>query len=277
MTNNIQKPLVSIICFTYNHALYIRNCLDGFINQQTNFLFEIIIHDDASTDGTTKIIYEYVKKYPRIIKPIIQKDNQYSIYGNFGVILNNCLNNCIGEYIAFCEGDDYWIDPLKLQKQFNILQSDKNIALSFHNAKVINLYNNEEKVFVKYLKEGKIPYWKLILLPWSTPTASFFFRSSCLSGTKQPKDINTDMFILYTCGIKGEIYFKNELSSVYRFGTPGSASDTALKSSVIPIYKKKIALMQYINRITNNRFILITGIKVLWCRLKIIKCKILGR
>lgn len=277
MNTNLSKPLVSIVCLTYNHVQYIRNCIDGFLDQRTNFLFEIIIHDDASTDGTSDIIKEYFIKYPKLIKPILQKQNQYSIYGNFGIILDNCFNKCSGKYIALCEGDDYWIDPLKLQKQFDLLQSNNSIALSFHNAKVINISNGKEHIFVNNLQQGNIPYWKLILLPWCTPTASFFFRSSCLLGMKQPKDINSDMFILYSCGVKGSIYYINEISSIYRSGTPGSATDRVYQSSFIPVYKKKIALMRYINRITDNRYIHLTTIKILWLKFRIIRCKILGK
>ena len=99
-------PLVSICCITYNHAPYIRQCLDGFMMQQTNFTFEVLIHDDASTDGTADIIREYESKYPDIIKPIYQTENQYSK----GVKVSATFNfpRAKGKYIAMCEGDDYW-------------------------------------------------------------------------------------------------------------------------------------------------------------------------
>lgn len=274
MIDPSQKPIVSIISFTYNHAPYIRFCLDGMLKQKTNFIYEIIIHDDASTDGTSDIIREYAKKYPELIKPIIQQQNQYSLHHNFANILDICIKKSSGKYIALCEGDDFWINPTKLQKQYDILEANKDIAISFHNANVINLVNGEKHPFINKLREGKIPYWKLVLLPWCTPTASFFFRTSCISGIKQPEDINTDMFILFTCGVKGQIYYWNEIASVYRYGTPGSTSDIALKTSYIPVYKKKISLMRYINRITNNRFIFFTYLKSLLIRLKIIKFKI---
>src|SRR5690606_15609661 len=107
---------VSICCITYNHEPFIRQCLDGFLMQQGDFEYEILIHDDASTDGTTKIIQEYELKYPEIIKPIIQTQNQYS-QGVRGINFIYNFPRAKGEYIAMCEGDDYWTDPLKLQKQ----------------------------------------------------------------------------------------------------------------------------------------------------------------
>lgn len=115
--DNQQPLMVSIRCAVYNHELYIRKCLEGFVMQKTNFRFEAIVHDDASTDGSAAIIKEFAEKYPDIIKPIFEKENQYSKHdGSLGRIMDE---NSHGKYIAFCEGDDYWTDPLKLQKQID--------------------------------------------------------------------------------------------------------------------------------------------------------------
>lgn len=97
-----QCPLVSISCLTYNHAPYLRQCLDGFVMQITSFPIEILIYDDASGDGTQNIIEEYQKKYPDIIKPIYQTENQYSKGVKVGFVYN--YSRAKGEYIAFCEG-----------------------------------------------------------------------------------------------------------------------------------------------------------------------------
>lgn len=121
-------PLVSICSITYNHALYIRQCLEGFLMQKTNFAFEVIINDDCSTDGTTEILKEYAEKYPHIIKPIFQQENQYQ-KGVRGMFQNIVLPRAHGKFIAICEGDDYWTDPLKLQKQVDFFQ--KNSAKIF--------------------------------------------------------------------------------------------------------------------------------------------------
>lgn len=128
------KPLVVVRCITYNHESYIRECLDGFIMQQTNFKFIVIIHDDASTDGTPAIIKEYADKYPHIIKPIYQVQNQYSKKnGSITRILANACNKTGAKYIAFCEGDDYWIDPLKLQRQVDYMNRNPKCGLSYTN------------------------------------------------------------------------------------------------------------------------------------------------
>ena len=116
MVSNIkQSPLVSITCLTYNHAPYLRQCLDGFVMQKTSFPIEILIYDDASEDGTQDIIREYERKYPDLIKPIYQTENQYSKGVKVEFVYN--YPRAKGKYIAFCEGDDYWTDPNKLQKQ----------------------------------------------------------------------------------------------------------------------------------------------------------------
>ena len=113
---NSGLPLVSISCITYNHAPFIRQCLDGFLIQKTNFAFEIVIHDDASSDGSKEIIEEYVNRHPDIIFPMFQVENQYS-KGMRGMTFRFNFPRCRGKYIALCDGDDYWTDETKLQKQ----------------------------------------------------------------------------------------------------------------------------------------------------------------
>lgn len=121
--SDINNPLVSISCITFNQEQYIQQAIEGFLIQETSFPFEILIHDDASTDNTAAIIKEYEKKYPAIIKPIYQSENQYS-QGNDVSEIN--IKRAKGKYIAFCEGDDFWIDPLKLQKQIDVLEKNEN-------------------------------------------------------------------------------------------------------------------------------------------------------
>ena len=122
-----ENILVSIQCLAYNQEKYIRQCLDGFVMQETNFRFEAIVHDDASIDGTADIIREYSEKYPKIFKPIYETENQYS-KGTLQSIMNN---NTHGKYIAICEGDDYWTDPLKLQKQVDFLEAHPDYGLVY--------------------------------------------------------------------------------------------------------------------------------------------------
>lgn len=131
MDLEINKPLVSISCLTYNHEQYIAQCLEGLLMQKTNFDFEILVHDDASTDSTAQIIRTYENRYLNKIKPIYQTVNQYSQGINPGFTL---VSMARGKYIATCEGDDYWTDHLKLQKQVDFLESNHEFGLVHHDA-----------------------------------------------------------------------------------------------------------------------------------------------
>ncbi len=119
--------LVTVRCRTYNHVRYIRQCLEGFVMQKTDFHFEVIVHDDASTDGTADIVREYAQKYPDIIIPVLQTENQYSKHN--GAIPKIFASMSRGKYTAACEGDDYWTDPLKLQKQVDFLESHPDYTM----------------------------------------------------------------------------------------------------------------------------------------------------
>ena len=143
------KPLVSIITLAYNHSKYIRQCLDGFIMQKTDFPFEVIIHDDASTDGTADIIREYEKKYPGIIKPVYQTENQYS--RKIAIGRTYLYPKAEGEYIAECEGDDYWNDPYKLQKQVDYMRSHQECSMCFTSQ---GTFFQDSRTYVPGTEEG---------------------------------------------------------------------------------------------------------------------------
>lgn len=132
---------VSVICVAYNQAEFIRSALDGFVSQKTNFKFQVFVYDDASTDGTTDIILEYAEKYPDIIKPIIQTENQFSKGKN--IAKNFIWPKIDTEYVAVCDGDDYWIDPYKLQKQADFLDKYPDYNICFH--PVIYFWNDNSR------------------------------------------------------------------------------------------------------------------------------------
>jgi len=126
--NTTDLPTLSICCTTFNHEKFIEDTLDSFLMQKTNFIFEIIIRDDASTDDTAKIIKTYVEKYPNIIKPIYEKENTFSK----GVKpMPVAIKVASGKYIAICEGDDYWTDALKVQKQVDFLENNNEYVITY--------------------------------------------------------------------------------------------------------------------------------------------------
>lgn len=141
------KPLLSICCMTYNHERFIEDALEGFLIQLTNFPLEILIHDDASSDRTADIIREYKVKYPRLIKPTLQKENQYSQGKKPMQILMPATQ---GKYIAVCEGDDFWIDPQKLQIQVDFLEKNPDFVISGHDAFIVDEFGNR-------ISDSKLP------------------------------------------------------------------------------------------------------------------------
>lgn len=137
-------PLVAIRCITYNQEKYIGDTLRGFVSQQAPFRFVAVVHDDASTDRTPKIIAEYAEKYPHIIKPLYEKDNQYSKGdGTIHRILDEAINATGAKYMAFCEGDDYWIDPLKLSKQVDFMEKNPDVALCYTSFNICDQINGK--------------------------------------------------------------------------------------------------------------------------------------
>ncbi|GGK73243.1 glycosyltransferase family 2 protein [Amphritea balenae] len=135
---SVKKPLVSICCITYNHELYIEDALIGFLSQKTNFSFEVLVHDDASSDSTADIIRKYQMLYPSIIKPIFQIENKYSK----NIRINPAFNfpRAVGKYIALCDGDDYWNDASKLQVQKDFLDNNLEYVICYTD---IIPFNNE--------------------------------------------------------------------------------------------------------------------------------------
>lgn len=219
------KPLVSICSITYNHAPYIRECLDSFLMQKTDFPYEIIINDDCSTDGTTEIIKEYAEKYPDIIHPIFQDENQYQ-KGVRGMFQHFVIPRAKGKYIALCEGDDYWTDPLKLQKQVDFLESHPDYGMCY----------TKTKYFYQRLNKFGKENWggpfteldQLLIFNYCVPTASIVIRHSILSQYYESVKETTKWEMgdypmsLYASGIS-KIYFMDECLCVYRV-LPNSAS-----------------------------------------------------
>lgn len=175
------QPLVSICCVTYNHAPFIRKCLDGFLMQETTFPIEILIHDDASTDGTDDIIREYTAKYPDKIFPLYEEENKYSNgYANKIDLFN--YDRAKGKYIAYCEGDDYWSDPLKLQKQVGFLETHPEYSVCWHRSKQLiaesGVYIEDKCSDVLQGKEGVDIDLETYFSHWYTQPLTMVFRSA---------------------------------------------------------------------------------------------------
>lgn len=220
----MSEIVVSICCITYNHEKYIEDAINGFLMQKTNFPIEIIIHDDASTDKTADIVRNYEKKYPYLIKPIYQSDNQYS--KGIKISPEFVWKKASGKYIALCEGDDYWTDSHKLQKQVDFLEKHSECIMCFHPAKIIDVTSNDDKGFIK-------PYNRTLVLKRDTflygggsiaPTASLVFSHSAVKNLPEfyYKAPVGDVPLLLILLNYGQIGYINEVMSVRNLWIPGS-------------------------------------------------------
>ncbi len=232
MMNSNQEIMVTVQCLTYNHAAYIRQCLDGFLMQKTTFKFEVLVHDDASTDGTTEILKEYVSKYPDIIKPIVETENQYGKIGFSGIFaLMNQRSK--GKYIAFCEGDDYWIDPLKLQKQVDFLESHPDYGMIYTAFDRVDVNGNtivNDKQLNRQLNRSKSGwlFYDLILGNF-IQTLTVMMRKNALVNIETYYDKIYDYPLYLHISGKSKVYFINEKTGCYRI-TPTGAMHTGLIS-----------------------------------------------
>jgi len=224
-----QNPLVTIRCITYNHAPYICDAIEGFLMQNTSFPFEILIHDDASTDGTAEIVKKYESKYPHLIKAVYQKENQYSK----GIRVAQYLSPLIkGKYIALCEGDDYWTDPKKLEKQVKILEERAELDMCIHSAISIETKTGLKELIGNFADyETVISVEKIIeRRPAIIPTAAILIRSEVSIETDKFFELNPgqtvgDIFIQFFGGLRGGAFFLNQPMSVYRKFVPGSFNE----------------------------------------------------
>ena len=235
-TDELNSPLVSIWCVTYNHAPYIRDAIEGFLMQETNFGYEIVIHDDASTDGTANILREYEEMYPERIKVYYQPTNTFH-RRDVRKIRNDIAKNLLhGKYIAYCEGDDYWIDSKKLQKQVDYMESHQECYCIGHNAIKRDYSTGEEYIINNKFKSGDVPVRQILFQDEVyLPTASIMTRGLIGDERFDFHKVNGDELLKLLCAVRGRIYYIDEVMSVYRFKTEGSWS-----ARTVPNPKKRI-------------------------------------
>ncbi len=223
-----ETVMVSICCITYNQEEYIRDALDGFLSQETDFSYEVLIHDDASTDGTADIIREYARQYPEIIKPILQTENQYA-KGLTNVSGTYNFPRAKGRYIAMCEGDDYWTDPHKLQRQTDYMEAHPDCSLVFHSACIeVQGRALTERRMRPYRRSRRVSPEEIIDKISGYPTASLMFRADMV---KILPDfyVNAplaDIPLQLMAAARGWAYYMDRPMCVYRLG--GAFSWTTL-------------------------------------------------
>lgn len=247
---------VSVQCITYNHEKYIRKALDGFVMQKTDFKFEVIVHDDASTDKTADIIREYAEKYD-FIKPIYQQENQYS--QGIPFTIKYIYPMFKGEYIAFCEGDDYWTDSNKLQILYDYMVSNPECSMCCHAYE--NIEANTEKLVAEVhtlTGDGEISISKAIKYNNPPQLASQMFRRDCI--IDKPTIYNGrgigDYTVLLYAATKGELHYIDRIMARHRIAADGSWTNTVYKNRELRIKhdKSMISFLKDFDSFYNQKY-----------------------
>lgn len=254
----MNKPMVSICCLTYKHENFISDAIEGFLMQETEFPIEIIIHDDASPDRTPEIVETYRKMHPDIIKPIYQKENQHSKGVDIGE--KYMWPKVTGKYIALCEGDDFWIDPAKLQKQVDYMERHPECTMCFHAARYL-IYNSDvnDRLVRPYRRNKTVTLEDFILEGGGFfPTASLLFRSHLIFEFPEffKKRSLGDYPIALFMASQGTVYYLDEVMAVYRYKFPGSWTSMHLSTNEGEIInrEKDIVMLRDLNEYTGYAY-----------------------
>lgn len=234
--------MVSVVVATYNHEKYIAQTIDGILMQETNFRVEILVNDDASTDSTAQIVKEYDNKYPQLFRNFYQPENQYSkgVKPWFDILFPITK----GKYIALCEGDDYWTDPLKLQKQVSFLEKNSEYSLVCGGFKSIDTKTGEEKIIIKEVEKSKdnteIGFDITIerfFKQWLTKTLTLVYRRE-LYNANDFKDYKytRDVHLYYHLLKRGKGYYMKEVLGVYHIHEGGIFSSQNTTKNVRESY-----------------------------------------
>lgn len=219
----MQEIKVSVICNAYNHGPYIRDALEGFVSQKTNFNYEVLIHDDASTDNTADIIREYEKKYPELIKPIYQIENQYSKGVNITKTFH--LPRLKGKYVALCEGDDYWTDQEKLQKQYDAMEAHPELDICAHAVSKVQASNGRLICYIAPSDKETVLSTEEVIAGGGgfVATNSLFYRRELLEEEPEfRKYCPIDYSLQIHGALRGGMLYLPDNMAVYRFLVPGS-------------------------------------------------------
>lgn len=237
-----RDPLVSVLCLVYNHEKFLRKALEGFVQQKVDFPFEVVVHDDASTDGSAEIIREYEREYPDIIKPIYQKVNQHSLKrGRVTRIVHEAAR---GKYISQCEGDDYWTDLYKLKKQVDFLEAHPDYSLCVGGYIKLETFSGKETCIIRnppgVESDGQGFTFTLDDMKngWLTKTLTATYRNNItlidqVSEYKYGRDINLFYHILR----EGKGYYFQNVMGVYHVHEGGMNSMKAGKVNSQAFYQ----------------------------------------
>ena len=253
MPESEDRPLVVVRSLVYNHEPYLRDCLEGFVMQQTTFPFVAVVHDDCSTDNSAAILREYAEKYPHIIKPVYETENQYS-KGTLGRVMYEACGKYGAKYYALCEGDDYWTDPHKLQKQVDFMEAHPDYSMVSCNAEVLHgsqrLVTHEDHVKAgwPHCDEERDFSTEEVIKSFGrqAQTAGLMVRSSVYETLVQHPVVcsNGDVKLQLTAAQMGKVHHMRDVMGVYRFMTPGSWNDRTSHYTPEQAFKRHHSLLQ---------------------------------
>lgn len=255
---NATEPqiMVSVCCLVYNHEPFLRECFEGFVMQKTTFPIEILVHDDASTDHSTDIIREYTAKYPDLFKPIYQTENQYT--KGVSILAKYQFPRAKGKYIAICEGDDYWTDPLKLQKQVEFLEVNPEFSLCFHGRDVIKneVLEHDESVIendVWEINEAMHHY---------VPTQTVLFRNYPNIIPRKCKSLDVTLWM--SLSRFGKFKYLNFNGAVYRIHDGGMWSGSSALDNYNRSINARTSCFWHMRGINRKGFARIIGNWLVW-------------
>lgn len=207
-------PLVTTKTISYMHGKYIRECIEGILMQKTTFPVQVLIHDDASTDVTADIMREYERKYPKLIQCFYQEENTYG-KPNRRDLMKDYHDAVAGKYIAICEGDDYWTDPLKLQKQVEFMESNPDFSMCFHNVARLSRKGAIALLYDQLMKP--LSFEDIVLNPIFISLNSVVYVKELYLHKKWHNYImQGDLVLIYCLALKGKLGYISEPMSVYR-------------------------------------------------------------
>lgn len=258
------KPLISICMVTYNHSNWIANAIEGVLLQITSFPFELVVSDDCSTDNTTEIIKQYINSRPGIIR-LLHNSSNLGLAKNF----SQTLNKCSGKYIAICEGDDFWTDPLKMQKQVDFLESNTDCVISSHNYCALHHSGNRTVQQAKYYSDFHYDQERF-LKEWVTQPLTCVFRNIFRDYTLLNREgIFCDVILFYELLKHGNGYFIKDNMATFRITSNALSSGLSQWQWM----RNHVIMYDYLFK-HNNRDHLLQGIGRKYClSLYIIKLK----
>jgi len=240
---DLERPMVSVCMITYNHEDYIAQAIEGVLMQRCNFRFELLIGEDCSTDATRLICERYSENAPDIIK-LLPSEKNLGMMPNF----IRTLQSCTGKYIALCEGDDYWTDALKLQKQVDFLETNSEFYFCFHNDFVFNEITGKNSTRLDQTKIDHIVNIRSAIIQNNCPTASILFRNDSPKISIPEWFVETakgDYGLIILLSEKGLGKFIPETMSVYRLHTGGSWTGMNSENHFIENKKFYTSLSKY--------------------------------